>query len=125
MNGRYGRSPLLIYATPELKYNVHAGWQMGRHSLYLLYNYVDGYTTKLTGSDRIPTNSPPYDRVDSWNTYDAYYSFRVPSWHTTFQLSVYNLTDEAPPVVYDELAYDAMTHNPLGRMVKVGMTYQF
>jgi iron complex outermembrane receptor protein len=125
MNGRYGESPVLVYTMPELKYNAYAGWQKGRHSLRAVYYYVDGYRTELTGVDRIPTNSPPYDTVDSWGTYDLYYQFRIPSWHTTFNLSVINATDEDPPIVWEELAYDAMTHNPLGRRLKVGVTYQF
>jgi len=125
MNGRYGESPLLIYATPELKYNIHAGWQKGIHSINLLYHHVDGYITELTTADRIPTHSEPYNRVDDFNTFDFYYAIRIPSWHTTFRLSVINATDEDPPIVWDELTYDAMTHNPLGRRLKVGVAYQF
>jgi len=125
MNGRYGESPLLIYSTPELKYNLHAAWQLGRHSLNVFYNWVDSYKTELTGSDRIQTHSPPYDTVESWGTIDVHYALRIPSWHTTFRLSVINAADEAPPIVWDELGYDAMTHNPLGRRVRIGAQYQF
>ena len=39
-------------------------------------------------------------------------------------LSVINLTDEEPPLVPHELAYDANTHNPVGRIVKVGIDYR-
>jgi iron complex outermembrane receptor protein len=126
VNGRYGESPVLIYSTPELKYNLRAGWQKGRHSLNLVYHYIDDYATELSGADRDPeTHVPPYNRIDSWGTYDVFYAFRIPSWHTTLRLSVINAADEDPPVMWDELAYDAFTHNPLGRMVKVAVQYQF
>jgi hypothetical protein len=39
-------------------------------------------------------------------------------------LSVMNLTDEDPPLTPHELAYDAYTHNPLGRILKVGFKYK-
>jgi len=39
-------------------------------------------------------------------------------------LSVMNLTDEDPPLAPHELAYDAYTHSPLGRILKVGFKYR-
>jgi iron complex outermembrane receptor protein len=125
MNGTNGEAPILIYSTPELKYNARAGWQKGRHSLHLMYHHVDGYVTELLGADRVQTHFPPYNRVDAFNTFDLHYALRIPSWHTTFRISLLNAGDEPPPVVWDELAYDAMTHNPLGRRLKVGVSYQF
>ena len=44
----------------------------------------------------------------------------------TVSLSAVNLTDEDPPLNVDhELLYDPFTHNPLGRMLKLGVSYRF
>jgi iron complex outermembrane receptor protein len=125
MNGEHGESAVLIYSTPEMKYNAWAGWQKGRHSLFVVYHHVDGYVTELLGEDRVPTHSPPYNTVDAFNTFDVYYGLRIPSWHTTLRVSLLNAVDEPPPIGWDELTYDAMTHNPLGRRLKIGAVYQF
>jgi iron complex outermembrane receptor protein len=124
INGRFGNGPVVVYATPELKYNAYVGWQKGRHSLNVMYHHVDGYANTRVD----PTYAPPtpeLGQVDDFNTYDVYYALRIPSWHTTFRISVLNAGDEDPPIVWEELAYDAMTHNPMGRRVKVGVSYQF
>jgi outer membrane receptor protein involved in Fe transport len=41
----------------------------------------------------------------------------------TVSLSVFNLTDEDPPQVANDLNYDPYNHSPFGRMVKLGVTY--
>ena len=69
--------------------------------------------------------APALVELGGEETYDVYYALRIPSWHTTFRISVLNAGDEDPPIVWEELAYDAMTHNPMGRRVKVGVSYQF
>ena len=43
---------------------------------------------------------------------------------STFGLRVVNLTDEDPPFVPREMNYDPFTHNPFGRILKVGVTYR-
>ena len=35
--------------------------------------------------------------------------------------AIFNLTDREPPGVYRQLNYDPLTHNPLGRLVEVGL----
>ena len=40
-------------------------------------------------------------------------------------LSVMNAFDEEPPLAPSEPGYDAYTHNPQGRIYKVGLTYSF
>jgi len=44
---------------------------------------------------------------------------------STLLVSVYNLTDEDPPRARLDLNYDPYTHNPFGRMIKVGLRHQF
>ena len=40
-------------------------------------------------------------------------------------VSIYNLTDEAPPFARLDLNYDPYTHNPFGQMIKVGVRHKF
>lgn len=64
-------------------------------------------------------------RIDSWGTCDVFHALRIPSLHTTLQLSVIDSSDEDPPVMWDELTYDSFTHNSLDRMVELAVQYQF
>jgi len=63
--------------------------------------------------------------IDSSSTHDGFHALRIPSLHTTLELSVINSSDEDPPVMWDELTHDAFTHNPLDRMVELAVRYQF
>ena len=38
-------------------------------------------------------------------------------------LSIVNIADEDPPEARGDLAYDPFTHNPFGRLIKVGVPY--
>ena len=74
-------------------------------------NYVDEYTDGTTPIEDLVThdlhiNYGLSDRVNVW-------------------ASVLNLTDEDPSFVPREMNYDPFTHNPFGRMVKLGLTYTF
>ena len=40
-------------------------------------------------------------------------------------LNVINVGDEDPPAARGDLNYDPFTHNPFGRMIKVGVKYTF
>ena len=42
----------------------------------------------------------------------------------TFDATILNLTDREPPRVYRQLNYDPLTHNPLGRLVEVGLRWR-
>jgi len=55
----------------------------------------------------------------------VFHALRIPSLHTTLQLSVINSSDEDPPVMWDELTYDSLTHNSLDPMVELAVQYQF
>ena len=38
-------------------------------------------------------------------------------------VSIINLTGREPPRVYCQLNYDPLTHNPLGRLVEIGLRW--
>ena len=63
-------------------------------------------------------------QIDDHLTYDLHIGFSSFGDKVETTLSVINLTDEEPPLVPHELAYDANTHNPVGRIVKVGIDYR-
>ena len=42
----------------------------------------------------------------------------------TLDAAILNAADRGPPRVYRQFNYDAVTHNPLGRTVEVGVSWQ-
>ncbi len=113
-NTRNPFSPFELYAMPELKYNLRFEWQKGRSALTLIHHFTDSYTTHYAA---------PFDKVDSFETQDLFFSYRLPGDQIILKLTGLNLTDEAPPAFFHELAYDVTAHNPIGRVVKLGISF--
>ena len=67
--------------------------------------------------------------IEEQTTYDLHYNVDVSdmlnSDGSALYLSVYNIADEDPPMVRRDLSYDPYTHNPFGRMVKLGLKHSF
>jgi outer membrane receptor protein involved in Fe transport len=60
--------------------------------------------------------------IDSQLTHDLHYINNMfDQW--TLSASVINLLDEDPPLASTDLSYDAYTHNPFGRMIKLGVAF--
>jgi iron complex outermembrane recepter protein len=101
---------------PDLKGNIFARYHHGDFSFSGTMRYVADYT------DQAP--SLPYlKEVDEFISYDvtALYNWR----NFTVAGSVFNLTDEDPPQVSNDLNYDPNTVSAMGRMVKLELTYRF
>ena len=77
--------------------------------------FIDGYT------DELPTGNPKLKDVDSMTTFDAtaLYTWR----DFTFSATVFNIADEDPPWVSNDINYDPVNTSALGRMVKAQVTY--
>jgi len=103
---------------PQLKNNAYVNWAMGQHNLR-----ADWYYTSSYDDDDLPAGVE--DEIDAFNTLDLSYNFRFLEDQARLFVSVYNLTDEDPPFSSHELAYDPYTHNPYGRMIKMGATWYF
>ena len=75
-------------------------------------NYISSYEDRRANAE-----IAPHTTVDVSYTY---------TWDDAFDvsLSVYNLADQNPPFVANEMNYDPYTHNPLGRFIKAGFTYR-
>lgn len=103
---------------PEVKNNLYVNWTMGNHNLRVEHWFVDGYDDK--------SEPPGADwSIDSYNTFDLHYNFRFMQENARLFASIYNLTDEDPPFARLDLSYDPYTHNPFGRMIKVGVQWRF
>jgi len=116
---------LLNYQTttvplPEWKANAFIEYSAGAHNLRFTTNYIDGYTDQRT----LAVNPTLGKNIDEFVTYDLNYRVELP-WQMRLIASVENLTDEDPPFVRLELAYDPFTANALGRVFKLGLTKRF
>jgi iron complex outermembrane receptor protein len=100
---------------PDFKGNLFARW--GNESHRVTYNivYVDSYADDIAPNAALAT-------IDDHASHDLHYINNMLE-DFTFSLSVINLTDEDPPFASTDLNFDAYTHNPFGRMIKVGVTY--
>lgn len=58
-------------------------------------------------------------------TFDLNYSYTFNGDRTRVFASIYNVTDEDPPLARLNLSYDPYTHDPFGRVFKVGMQHRF
>lgn len=103
---------------PELKNTTFVNWSMGGHNLRAEWFYVDSYDD---------ADAPPGANwgIDSHNTFDLHYNYNFNNENTRVFASVYNVTDEDPPFARLDLSYDPYTHNPFGRMIKVGVQHRF
>ena len=61
--------------------------------------------------------------LPSHTTHDIHVTYRFLNDQLTLNGSVINVSDEDPPFVSREFNYDAFTHNPFGRMFRIGLTY--
>lgn len=108
-------------ALPQLKGNLFATIDKDRHNLRYVMRYVDSYSD--VGAPTAPLDdTAQFATVDEHITHDLHYSFR---WRedTRWSVSVFNALDEDPPLASTNLNYDAFTHSPYGRMIKLSVTH--
>ena len=100
---------------PELKGAFNVKWGNDDHRISWASRYVDGF---------VDDNSPPpaLANIDSHLTHDVTYVNNMID-RLTISVSAFNVTDEDPPQVANDLNYDPYNHSPFGRMIKVGLTY--
>lgn len=107
---------------PQDKGEVFVNYRLGAHNLRWISRYVSEYTDQR-GS--IPGSGVPVGTsIDEQWTHNLHYSWDTP-WGSRFSASVINLTDEDPPLAYLDLSYDPYTHDPIGRVFRVGFSQQF
>ena len=105
---------------PQLKGNVFVEFARSGHNVRLVTNYLDSYTDRRT----FAVNPTLGHNIDKFVTYDLNYRVDLP-WELRLLASVENITDEDPPFVRLELAYDPFTASAVGRAFKLGLTKRF
>jgi len=108
--------------------NAYASLLMNNGIYTRLYaRYIDGVEVPSTFDSLGTMQASGYfldQQIDDHLTFDLHIGKSFMEDKVEATLSVINLTDEEPPLVPHELAYDANTHNPVGRIVKVGIDYK-
>ncbi|MCH8257958.1 MAG: TonB-dependent receptor, partial [Proteobacteria bacterium] len=105
---------------PELKGNIFASWNSGMHNVKYVLRYVDEYKDQDAS---LVDSLAHLATIDDYVTHDIHYNVDVTE-SITVSLSVFNVTDEDPPLAALDLNYDPLTHNAFGRMIKLGVTYK-
>jgi outer membrane receptor protein involved in Fe transport len=121
-NVRATALPVEVRSMPEYKANFWAGWSSGNHFTRLYLRYID--KMKIPDSFAEASKFPGMTKIDDHVTLDLHYSYTFLNDSMRVGLSVLNLTDEDPPVAPHEQAYDAYTHNPLGRQIRLSLNYR-
>jgi len=62
--------------------------------------------------------------IDAQTTYDATAVWTLAGGSVAVDATVVNITGEPPPRVYRQINYDPLTHDPLGRIVQLGVRWQ-
>ncbi len=103
---------------PEYKNNFFVRWGNEQHRLGYTGRWVSGY------DDEASDTPAALRKVDDYLTHDVTYVNNMVD-NLTVSLSIFNISDEDPPQVANDLNYDAYNHNPFGRMIKLGVSYTF
>ena len=102
---------------PQIKINTYVKYETDFHNASLIARYVDSYK-----DEGAPANLAHLKTIDSHLTWDLHYNFT--GWDkATLSLSVVNIADQDPPQARGDLNYDPFTHNPYGRILKLGFKY--
>ena len=110
----------------DLKMRASVNVAVNQYLNALMYiNYTSEYDDVRKGDSSFGsvTNGTFKTTVDDQTTVDLHLSTNLMDDSLTLTASVINATDEDPPLAYGDLMYDAYSHNPLGRMLKVGFKY--
>jgi hypothetical protein len=101
----------------ELKGKLGVKYELGDDTYNLVANYTGDYR------DANSTVGPR--DIEEHITFDMHYNTVINNGNSAVWLSVYNLLDEDPPYARLDLNYDPYTHNPFGRMIKLGVRHSF
>ncbi len=101
---------------PQWKLRFSAGYHWGDYSVVNYFNTVSGYANEV-----FPDTE--FEHIDRFVGWDLSLLRRTSS-TTDVALSVINLLDADPPLVNWEQSYDAFTHSPKGRRIKLSVNYR-
>ncbi|MEJ2603903.1 MAG: TonB-dependent receptor [Gammaproteobacteria bacterium] len=105
---------------PQWRANAYVDWSFGsNHTARAVMRHIDEYEDDKT-VDRLFN-----DVIDSWTTFDLYYTYLFSNQRTSLHVNVTNLTDEDPPFADQDLNFDARIHSPFGRQYQVVFRHNF
>jgi iron complex outermembrane receptor protein len=109
---------------PETKANATLLWVTDAQQVSLAARYISSYET--TRANPVAGYS---QNIDSQLTFDFQYNYTLSmsDFDTRITLGVLNLTDEAPPQVWDSVnfSYDPRQHDGRGRVAYLGLKFGF
>jgi outer membrane receptor for ferrienterochelin and colicin len=103
----------------DLQGNVFLKFTRNNHRATLTARYWGEYEDESASSPGRDLST-----IDDMLTVDLNYNVTLFEDSTTLNLTVFNLFDEDPPLTQTDLNYDAYTHSPFGRIMKVSLIYQ-
>ncbi|MDH4109434.1 MAG: TonB-dependent receptor [Gammaproteobacteria bacterium] len=104
---------------PQWRANAWLDWRTQQHIVKLMMRHIDEYTDDKTVAQTFNQT------IDSWTTYDLYYTYLFSNDRTSMHLNFTNLTDEDPPFADQDLNFDARIHNPFGRQYQLVFRHDF
>ena len=120
LGSSYNALGRLNYETPLAR--ALTEWKILWHMNYAWRNLNLRYAAKFVNSyDNVEDDI----RIDAHLTHDLHFHWAVKGDQLNLWATLLNFTDEDPPYAGEDLNYDAFTHNPLGRIFKLGFTYTF
>lgn len=128
-------------ATSELRANATANYSQGSHNVRATVNFISGVDDErfINDAGEMTGTAPggfqqgttePFGPTsfgvfgDDWVTADLHYTVDLP-WQTTFNASIHNVFDEAPPGSRQEFGYDPLIGDPLTRHFEIGFRKNF
>ena len=118
--GLLNRDTPIAPPLPEMKTRASLGYRWSDYSLIAWANHISSYE-----DSNVAWTPPELLPIDEWLTFDLTFLWRFPRLGFDVALSALNLTDEDPPVVFFEQAFDSLIANPKGRRLKAVMSYRF
>ena len=119
-NVRATALPIEVRSMPQFKMNAWVGWSSEKQSARLYARFIDGMDVDKSSTSY---GVAGLTTVDSMLSFDAHYSYEFMDNALRLTASVLNISDERAPLAPHEQGYDAYTHNPLGRVFKIGLRY--
>jgi len=116
--GRLNYDTSLARALPEFKGRLFAGYTVGSFTGRWHLNHTDSYIHDA------PTPWGDDYPIDAFATHDLHISWTIPGDQVTLFASILNVADEDPPRVFRQLNYDPSTHDPLGRVLSIGLRFE-
>jgi iron complex outermembrane receptor protein len=124
----------IAYPIPRWKGTVSLNWQHGPFNVHYQMRYIDSYRDQRTAlflfNPIYVTATNPSGIVSNGSEikaqvlHDITILYDAP-YNTRFTVSVNNIFNRDPPFARTDLNYDALTADPLGRTVKLGVQKKF